>query len=98
MFDWGHPISLKGTVTSYQFENPHVMIYIDTKDDKGAVQKWTIETRGGVRVLAKVGWTKDTIKTGDQLIFVGYPNKDRSPGMRLQKIVMSNGMELSPGS
>jgi hypothetical protein len=98
MFDRAHPISLKGVVSNYEWANPHVMIYVDGKDDKGIERKWTIETRGGPNVLAKAGWTKDTIKAGDQLTFVGYPAKNGSESMRLQKIVMSNGMELYPGS
>jgi hypothetical protein len=98
MFDMGHLISVKGTVIDFQWANPHVMIYANGKDDKDGVQKWTIECRGGPNVVAKAGWTKDTIKRGDQLTFVGHPAKDGSDSMRLQKVVLSNGMELYPGS
>jgi len=98
MYDPARLINVKGTVTAYEWANPHVMIYADVLDGKGDLQKWSIETRGGPKVLAKSGWTKDTIKIGEQITFVGYPNKNGSPNMRLQKVVFSSAMELYPGS
>jgi hypothetical protein len=98
MYDMAHLTSVKGTVTAFDWANPHVMIYADVMDSKGDVQKWSIETRGGPNVLAKAGWTKDTIKVGEQITLVGHPNKNGSANMRLQKVVFTNGMELFPGS
>ena len=98
MYDRARLISLKGTVTAFDWSNPHVMIYVDSSDGNGVLQKWSIETRGGPNVLAKAGWTKDTIKIGEQITLVGYPNKNGSPNMRLQKVIFTNGMELYPGS
>jgi len=98
MYDNAHLTNVKGTVTTFDWANPHVMIYAEVIDGKGGMQKWSIETRGGPNVLAKAGWTKDTIKVGEQITFVGHPNKDGSPNMRLQKVVFANGMELYPGS
>ena len=98
MYDMAHVTSVKGTVTSFDWANPHVMIYADAVDAKGIVQKWSVETRGGPNVLTKAGWTKSTIKVGEQITLVGHPNKNGSPNMRLQKVVFDNGMELYPGS
>ena len=98
MYDRARLISLKGTVTAFDWSNPHVMIYVNSSDGNGVLQKWSIETRGGPNVLAKAGWTKDTIKIGEQITLVGYPNKNGSPNMRLQKVIFTNGMELYPGS
>jgi len=98
MYDRTHSISVKGIVTAYDWANPHVMIYADAIDNNGAAQKWSIETRGGPNVLMKAGWSKDTIKVGEQITLVGYPNKNGAPNMRLQKVIFSNGMELFPGS
>jgi hypothetical protein len=98
MYDRARVTSVKGTVTSFDWANPHVMIYADVIGGKGDVQKWSIETRGGPNVLSKAGWTKDTIKVGEQVTLVGHPNKNGSTNMRLQKVVFDNGMELYPGS
>ncbi|HVA94508.1 MAG TPA: DUF6152 family protein [Candidatus Dormibacteraeota bacterium] len=96
MFDMNHLISVKGTVTAFDWENPHVMIYADAASAQGNTQKWSIELRGGPHVLAKAGWSKDTIRVGDQITFVGHPNKKGLFNMRLQKVVFSNGMQLFP--
>ena len=96
MFDMEHVITVKGTVTSFDWANPHAMIYADVRDDKGNVQKWAIETRGGPNALTRAGWTKDSVKPGDEVTFVGHPAKNGSNGMRLAKIVFANGQELNP--
>jgi len=98
MYDRTRVVSVKGAVAAYDWANPHVMIYAQVVDAKGLIQKWSVETRGGPNVLSKAGWTKDTIKVGEQITLVGYPNKDGSTNMRLRKVVFSNGMELYPGS
>jgi hypothetical protein len=98
MYDRTHVINVKGTVTTYEWANPHVMIYADAVGGNGDVQKWSIETRGGPNVLAKAGWSKDTIKVGEQITLVGYRNKNGTFNMRLQKVIFANGMELLPGS
>lgn len=96
MFDMNALVTRAGTVTDFQFINPHGMIYFNAKDEKGTVQKWSAETRGGPNVLTKVGWTKDTLKEGDQITFVGHPAKDGSNSMRLAKVIFPDGRELSP--
>ena len=89
-------ISVKGTVTNFDWANPHAMIFADVKDDKGNVQKWAVETRGGPNVLTRAGWNKDSVKPGDQVTFVGHPAKDGSNNMRLAKLVLASGQELNP--
>jgi hypothetical protein len=96
MFDMEHLITVKGTVTNFDWSNPHAMIYADVKDEKGDLQKWAIETRGGPAVLTRAGWTKDTIKSGDQVTLVGHPAKNGTNNMRLAKVVLANGQELNP--
>jgi hypothetical protein len=96
MFDMNTLVTKAGTVTDFQFINPHGMIYFDAQDENGNVAKWSAETRGGPNVLTKAGWTQDTRKKGDQITFVGHPAKDGSNSMRLAKVVFPDGRELSP--
>jgi exonuclease VII large subunit len=93
-FDMSRSVTVKGTVTSFDWTNPHSYIYFDVKDEKGAVQKWSAEL-GAVAMLARVGWRKDTLKPGDEITFTGNPAKDGKPQMHLDKIVFANGQELS---
>ena len=94
MFDMKNSITMKGTVTRFEWANPHVMIFADVKDNRGNVQKWAVETRGGPNVLTKAGWTKDTLKPGDQVTLIGHQAKNGTSTMRLAKVVLANGQEL----
>jgi hypothetical protein len=96
MFDMERLITLKGTVTAFDWINPHSMIYIDAKDENGNFQKWTVEIRGGPSVLTRAGWNRDTLKPGDQVTCIGHPAKSGTNNMRLAKIVLANGQELNP--
>jgi DNA/RNA endonuclease YhcR with UshA esterase domain len=89
--------TVKGTVTDFQFNNPHVIISVETKDDKGKVEMWTSEANSP-NVLTRHGWDRDIIKNGDQITIIGYRPKNGAKSMRLQKVVLSNGQELDPNS
>ena len=89
--------TIMGTVTDFQFNNPHVMISVETKDDKGKVEMWTSEANSP-NVLTRHGWDRDIIKKGDQITIIGYRPKNGAKTLRLQKVVLSNGQELDPNS
>ena len=89
--------TVKGTVTDFQFNNPHVMISVETKDDKGKVEMWTSEANSP-NVLTRHGWDRDIIKKGDQITIIGYRPKNGAKTLRLQKVILSNGQELDPNS
>ncbi|MBZ5661031.1 MAG: hypothetical protein LAO08_11550 [Acidobacteriia bacterium] len=94
-YDMTKTISVKGTVTEFAFVNPHSAIHLETKDDKGNVEQWLVEA-DSPNNLARAGWKKDSIKTGDQLTIVGNRAKDGSKVMRLQKVIFPDGRELKP--
>jgi len=87
-------ITVKGTVTGFDWANPHVQILLDAKDDNGKVEKWTAGGPSTAR-MAGSGWNKNTLKPGDVITAVGYRATDRSNLLRVQKIVLSNGQELT---
>ena len=89
--------TVKGTVTDFQFNNPHVMISVETKDDKGKVEMWIGEANSP-NVLTRHGWDRDIIKKGDQITIFGYRPKNGAKTLRLQKVVLSSGQELDPNS
>ena len=89
--------TVKGTVTDFQFNNPHVMISVETKDDKGKVEMWTSEANSP-NVLTRHGWNRDIIKKGDQITVIGNRPKNGAKTLRLQKVILSDGQELDPNS
>ncbi len=84
--------TLKGTVTDYQFINPHSEIYLDVKGDSGKVAKWILEAGSGTSMSRK-GWTRNLLKPGDQITAIGNRAKNGSNTMRLSKIALADGKE-----
>ena len=95
-FDTRRVVSMAGTVTDFQWIQPHAFIYADVKDERGKVANWAMEL-GSPSMLGRFGWSPTSLKRGDRVIFYGYPAKDGSPYMSLGKIELSNGKTL-PGA
>jgi hypothetical protein len=94
-YEMSKTVSVTGTVTDFQFVNPHVLIAMDVKDASGKVEKWHGELTSPNH-LSRAGWTKSTLKPGDQVTLIGGPAKSGSPTMWIRKI-MKDGEEVSLG-
>src|SRR5262245_41124749 len=70
-------ITVTGTVTEWEFVNPHPQIYLDVKDEQGAVAHWAIELLPTPSMMKnmKVGWTRTTMKPGDQIKLICNPSR-----------------------
>jgi hypothetical protein len=94
-FDTTHTVKLQGTVTDFQWINPHAYIYADVKDEHGKGTNWKFEL-GSLGMLTRFGgWTRDSVRRGDQITVVGFCAKDGSPYMSLVTVQLSNGKILS---
>ena len=93
-FDMTAMTTVKGTVTQFEWSNPHAYIHIEAKDDKGNVVEWTAEL-ASLGMLSRINWKRDTVKPGDEITIYGNPAKNGKTLMRLDKIAFSNGQELS---
>ena len=90
-YDTSEVVDVKGTVADFQFINPHVLIYIDGKGPTGTSEKWTCEATSP-NFLLRRGWTKSTLKVGDEITATGHRARNGAPLLRLMKIV-ANGKE-----
>lgn len=93
-YDTEKTVSVKGTVTEFEFVNPHVQISIDVKNDKGEIEKWTGEARSPAMLSRYGSWDRNTIKAGDVVTFYGHRTKNGTFFMRLEKVVKADGKEL----
>ncbi len=94
-YDAKQTVSLKATITDFQFVNPHVQFFFDTKDESGNAIHWNCEGTNPA-MLARAGWTKNTLKPGDQVTMVVHPNKD--PNLHVVsfvKVILANGQEVN---
>jgi hypothetical protein len=96
-YDGTKPISVTGTVTKVEWTNPHARIYVDVKDDKGAVINWNFEL-GGPLQLNRLGWRRDAVKAGDQIKVEGYLAKDGSKMANARNVVFADGRKIFAGS
>jgi len=86
--------TIMGKVSSFQFSNPHVQLILDVKDDKGNIEEWIGEGTSP-NMLVREGWNRKTIKTGDQITATGHPARNGTNSMRIEKVVLPDGRELT---
>ena len=93
-YDTTKTITIKGSVTDFQFINPHVLVALDVKDDTGKVVNWQGALTSPNR-LTRTGWTKDSLKNGATVTLSGFPAKSGAPEIWIQKVVLGDGHELA---
>ena len=91
-YDNTKTISLQGTVTALQYLNPHALILFTVKDEKGQTADWTAELQSP-NLLSRRGWSRSTLKPGDQVVITGHPVKNGVKAMTGQKVVFTDGRE-----
>jgi Family of unknown function (DUF6152) len=97
-FDANKPVTMKGIVTKIDWANPHVWFYLNVKTENGAVENWGFEM-GGPNSLRTSGWTKDTMKIGDEIIVEGSLAKNGSRNVNAKNVTMaSTGKKLGAAS
>jgi len=93
LYDSSKAVVLKGTITQFEWGNPHNQIYFDVKDDKGNVTHWVTSTEPPA-VMSESGWTRKSLKPGDEITAYVFAAKNGAPVGNLQKIVKADGTEL----
>ena len=92
-FDVGKKLILKGTVTEWVWANPHCWLKFDVKDDSGKTINWVAETNNAPDMVEK-GWSKQILKTGDQVSVTIEPVKNGKPVGRVISVALPNGQTL----
>lgn len=82
--------TLNGVVAEVLWRNPHVYVTWDSKDDGGAVVRWTGELSSTATMLSE-GLSKETFKPGDALTITFMPTRAGTPQGLVIKVVRSDG-------
>jgi hypothetical protein len=77
-YDMTKTITLHGTVSKFDWSNPHVVVFVDAKNDSGEMQHWTIEFAAPVHMV-RAGWSKNAMKTGDEITIDTHPSRNGAP-------------------
>jgi hypothetical protein len=90
----GKTIMLMGVVTDYEWANPHSVLSIAVKDKKGQVEEWHAEILPPSEMI-RAGWTKESLKPGDEVTLTGRPGKYEQRILWLEYLVTADGKKLS---
>jgi hypothetical protein len=95
-------ITVAGIVTEWDLVNPHPQIYFDVKNEQGELVHWAAELLPTPLMLKnmKAGWSRTTMKPGDQIVLTCNPSKVTGAKACLAKGLVVNGKEwpLGPGA
>ncbi len=95
-YDSSQVLTLKGTITKVEWTNPHIYIYVDVKDANGNVANWALEGYPP-NTLKRTGFTKDTLKIGDEITITAYKAKDGTNTGAGREITFSDGTKKFAG-
>jgi len=91
-------VTVKGTVTAWEWTNPHSFLKFDAMDDKGNVVHWLGEWNAP-STLINFGITRKSFKVGDEVtVTMRGMAKNGAPVGRVEKVVLPDGQELSMGN
>ena len=98
-FNYDKKITVSGIVADWLWANPHCLMKVDVKDDKGEISHWTIEA-GGPPDMAREGWTHNSFKLGDEITATVIQAKNGEPIGRFvgQNNIILNGKPFPPGT
>src|ERR1700757_2892496 len=92
-YDDKKPVTLKGVVTKFEWNNPHVFVYLDVAE-AGSVTNWAVEWASPSE-LKKVGWSDESLKVGDSVTAEGNLARDGSKQVMGKSLALAGGRKLA---
>jgi len=89
-WDSGKTLKLAGTVTSFNWVNPHVSIEWAVKTSTGETEHWVAELTSPGN-LQREGWHHDSVKAGDEITITCHPAKNGQKFVSFQKLEFADG-------
>jgi hypothetical protein len=93
-YDGDKEITLTGTVTELTWRNPHVVFFMDVKGADGKVVNWGFES-SNVSTMSREGWSRNTLKNGDEITVTFNPSRAGAPVGILRKVVFADGKQIT---
>lgn len=89
-YDPSVTFEVRGAITSMEWTNPHIWVYMDVTDDNGKVTKWQCEM-GSPNQLIRLGWTKEDLPVGTIIRARANPARDGSNTCSTRRITLDDG-------
>jgi len=96
-YDRNKPVTLTGTVTKVEWQNPHIYFYLDVKGPDGKVENWAIEG-GAPNALYRAGWRKDSLQAGNAVTVDAWLAKSGERLANMRSVVLADGRRVLGGS
>jgi len=96
-FDVDKPVDINGYVTKVEWQNPHTIFYIDVEDENGEYNNWAVEL-GSPNGLMRRGWTRNSLKIGDEVNIEGSQARDGSHKVNARTVMLASGERMFAGS
>ena len=96
VFNMQTEAEITGVVREVQWTNPHIWIWVDVTDESGRVVTWGLEGMSP-NFLARRGWTRTTLQTGDEITVSLRPLKSGEPGGMFIQTTTPDGIVLGMG-
>ena len=97
VYDGKRSVTITGVVTQFRFVNPHALMTLEVTDKDGKVVAWVVEFAGRLN-LSEIGWSAESIRSGEKLTVTGNPTHEPLPRLAFQRIVKADGSELLPAA
>lgn len=94
-YDHGNPITVTGTVKTFNWTNPHTWIIVMVPNEQGGADQWDMEGTS-VNTLVRSGWTIKTLQPGMKIKMLISPRKDGTPGGEWSKVIAINDVPFNP--
>lgn len=86
VYDLTQSITVSGTVTEFQFVNPHTQILFNVTGEDGQVVGWLAGMSSSLSLGQNEGWTRETIEPGDEITIIGAPARNDAPSIWVEQV------------
>ena len=95
-YDENKLVTISGTVTRFQWTNPHAWLSVDGMDESNKATAWKFEM-GSPGGLLRRGWRRGELKKGDEVTVDGYRAKNGSNVANARTVTVPDGRKLFGG-
>jgi hypothetical protein len=87
MYDNTKTLTIKGTVKSFEWTNPHIIVWLYAEQQGAEPQLWSLEV-SSPGAMTRNGWSRRSLKVGDKVVAEVAPLRDGSHGASLKKVTI----------
>ena len=90
-------MTVTGTITEFNFTNPHGVAYFTVTNEQGEEEEWSAETNSP-NFLVRRGWSRSSLQPGDTVTIEGWPARSKENYMRIRQVTMPDGTMINTQS